>query len=61
MKQFIKEVFQSMRSTMKWLLIIGVISGVGIVVATFSSQWEAYQAAAHQVAQQQAAHAKGGA
>lgn len=60
MKQFAKEVFQSMRSTLKWLLIIGVISGVGIFVAEFAYQWEAYQAAAHQVAQQQAAKAKGG-
>ena len=60
MKAFIKEVFQSLRSTLKWLLIVAVISGTGIMVVLFVTQWEAYQAAAHQVAQQ-AAQAKGGA
>lgn len=61
MKQFIKEVFQSLRSTLKWLLIVGIVAGVGIFVADFAYQWEVYQAAAHQVALQQAAKVKGGA
>ena len=57
MKAFFREVFQSLRSTLKWLLIVAIISGTGIVVVIFTTQWEAYQRVAHQVAQQ----AKGGA
>jgi membrane protein required for beta-lactamase induction len=64
MKAFFKEVFQSLRSTLKWLLIVAIISGTGIVVVVVTAQWEAYQKVAHQVAQQaaaKAAQAKGGA
>lgn len=64
MKRFVKEVFHSLRSTLKWLLIAAIISGGGILVVEVVTQWEAYQAIAHQVAQQAAAkaaeHAKGG-
>ena len=59
MKAFFKEVFQSLRSTLKWLLIFAIISGTGVVVVVVTTQWEAYQKVAHQVAQQ-AARAKGG-
>ena len=58
MKAFLKEVFQSMRSTLKWLLIVAIVSGAGIVVVVVVTQWEAYQHAAHQVAQ--SAKDKGG-
>ncbi len=60
MKAFFKELFQSLRSTLKWLLIVAIISSTGIMVVMVVTQWEAYQQVAHQVAQQ-AAHAKGGA
>ena len=63
MKQFFKEVFQSFRSTLKWILIIGIISGAGILVVEVVTQVAAYQRIAHQVAQQaaaKAAQAKGG-
>ena len=63
MKAFFKEVFQSFRSTLKWILIIGIISGAGILVVEVVTQVAAYQRIAHQVAQQaaaKAAQAKGG-
>lgn len=64
MKQFFKETFQSLRSTLKWLLIVAAVSAVGILVVEVVTQVSAYQAVAHQVAQQAAAkaaeHAKGG-
>ncbi len=62
MKQFFKETFQSMRSALKWLLIIGMISAAGILVVEVVTQVAAYQRVAHQVAQQaeaKAAQAKG--
>lgn len=58
MKAFFKEVFQSFRSTLKWLLIVAIISGAGILAVEIVTQVEAYQAVAHQVAQQ-TAQAKG--
>ncbi len=60
MKAFFREVFQSLRSTMKWLLIIGLISGAGIMVVVVTTQWEAYQHVAHQVAQRDAQDKAGG-
>ena len=63
MKKFFKEVFQSMRSTLKWLLIAAIISGGGILVVGVVTQVSAYERVAHQVAQQaaaKAAQAKGG-
>ena len=50
LKEFLKEVFQSLRSTLKWLLIFALVSGAGIVVVVILTQWEAYQHAVHQVA-----------
>ena len=62
MKAFFKEVFQSLRSTLKWILILLIISTVGILMAVVPGQVAAYEHAAHQVAQQAAqAKAKGGA
>ena len=62
MKAFFKEVFQSFRSTLKWLLIVAGISAAGILAVEIVTQVSAYQAIAHQVAQQAAAkaQAKGG-
>ena len=62
MKAFFKEVFQSMRSALKWLLIVAIISAVGILAVEVVTQVEAYRAIAHRVAQQAAAkaQAKGG-
>ena len=63
MKAFFKEVFQSLRSTLKWVLIVAIISGTGILVVEVVTQVAAYQRIAHQVAQQaaaKAAQAKGG-
>lgn len=60
MKAFFKEVFQSLRSTLKWILIILIISFIGILAAVVPGQVAAYQKVAHQVALKQA-KAKGGA
>ena len=64
MKAFFKETFQSLRSTLKWLLIVALISGAGILAVEIVTQVSAYERIAHQVAQQAAAkaeQAKGGA
>ncbi len=59
MKAFIKEVFQSMRSALKWLLIAAIIGGGGILVVEIVTQVSAYERIAHQVAQKAAAKAGG--
>lgn len=62
MKQFFKETFQSLRSTLKWLLIVALISGAGILAVEIVTQVATYQHIAHQVARQaeaKAAQAKG--
>ncbi|MHB8354404.1 MAG: hypothetical protein ACYDCF_08240 [Burkholderiales bacterium] len=60
MKAFLKDLFGSLKSTIKWILIFLIISFIGILAAVVPGQVAAYQAVAHQVAQQQAAKVKGG-